>query len=77
MKYELSLEDCGKRKRYYKVVQNEAKAQHEYLAYVTMCIMKSFEKFFFLYESYYVSKLYEIFGPITTLNKNLLIYEVV
>ena len=45
MKYESSLEYCGKRKRYYKVVQNEAKAQHEYLAYVTMCFVKSFEKF--------------------------------
>ena len=34
MKYESSLEYCGKRKRCYKVVQNEGKTQHEYLAYV-------------------------------------------
>ena len=36
MKYESSFKYCGKRKRCYKVVQNEAKAQHEYLAYVTI-----------------------------------------
>ena len=52
MKYESSLEYCGKRKRCYKVVQNEEKAQQEYLAYVTMYIVKSFEKFS-LHESYY------------------------
>ena len=34
LKYESSLEYCGKRKRCYKVVWNEGKAQHQFLAYV-------------------------------------------
>ena len=34
MKNESSFEYFGKRKRCYKVVQNEGKAQHEFLAYV-------------------------------------------
>ena len=63
MKYESSLEYCEKRKRCYKVIQNEAKAQHEYLAYVTMCIVKSFEKFS-LHESYYVSNSMKTLEPL-------------
>ena len=63
MKYESSLKYCGKRNRCYKVVQNEAKAQHEYLAYITMCIVKSFEKFS-LHESYYVSNSMKSLKPL-------------
>ena len=63
MKYESSLEYCGKRKRCYKVVQNEGKAQHEILAYSIMCIIKSFEKFS-LHESYYVSNSMKSLEPL-------------
>ena len=91
MKYESSLEFVEKEKDVTKFRMKERPNMNFWLMYYVLC--KEFWEVV-LYESYYVSKLYEIFetfvisfsfyslttilpiGPITTLNKDLLIYEV-